>query len=65
MNKEDSYKTFTGISSGVALAATGIAAFTPIAPIAAGIFIGTAVLGSGIATFSYYKSLEEHRKKEK
>ncbi len=60
MNKEEhEYKKWTSVGSGIALAASGAAAFTTAAPVLTGVFIGTAALSSTIAAYNWYRKMKE------
>jgi len=57
------HKKITSIASGVALGFIGSSAFTTTLPVLTGALVGTALLSSGVAAYSYYKSLEDENEK--
>jgi len=60
-SKETEHKKWASIGSGIALGATGAAAFTTAVPALTGIFLGTAMLSGGVAAYNYYKRLEDEQ----
>lgn len=62
-SKEAEHKRWATIGSGIALGATGAAAFTTLAPALTGVFLGTAMLSGGFAAYNFYKRLEDEQSK--
>ena len=60
----EEYKRYTKIGSSIALLATGATAITTTIPALTGALVGAALVSSGIAAYTYYKSLvvEEEKK---
>ena len=63
-NKEEIFKKNATFGSGIALTATGIAAFTTALPAMTGVCVTAGLLGSGYAAFNYYKSLQAGQKSD-
>jgi hypothetical protein len=61
----EEHKKFTTLGSGIALGATGVAAFTTAAPVLTGVFVGAALISSGVAAYNYYKALGEEKETDK